>query len=52
MCEVHIAAVIAETLKAQGLYGTGCGPFAILSPNIVRDETNPNTDDQTDQVFR
>ncbi|KAA0195443.1 hypothetical protein HAZT_HAZT004397 [Hyalella azteca] len=54
MCEVHIAAVMAEYLKGEKLYSEGCAPFNIISPNILKDENNTRTDHaggQTDTVF-
>ena len=44
LCEVHVAAVIAEYLRGEGVYNEGCKPFSIISPNILRDETNTRTD--------
>ncbi|KAF2356439.1 Dedicator of cytokinesis C/D N-terminal [Trinorchestia longiramus] len=54
LCEVHIAAVMAEYLKGEGLYVEGCAAFSIISPNILKDENNTRTDhagSQTDTVF-
>ncbi len=42
-CYLHIAALVAENLKHQGMYTLGCSVFKKLTPNIeLEEELNTN----------
>ena len=44
MCQVHIAALMAEYLLQRAEHETGCGAFSSVSENVVRDENNLRLD--------
>ncbi|XP_043189264.1 dedicator of cytokinesis protein 9-like isoform X2 [Amphibalanus amphitrite] len=44
MCQVHIAALMAEYLLQRGEHETGCAAFRAISDNVVRDENNLRLD--------
>lgn len=42
-CYLHIAALVAENLKHQGMYTLGCAVFKKITPNIeLEEEINKN----------
>ncbi|CAF0807517.1 unnamed protein product, partial [Brachionus calyciflorus] len=44
-CYLHIAALVAENLKHQGMYTLGCAVFKKITPNIeLEEEINKNND--------
>jgi hypothetical protein len=44
-CYLHVAALIAENLKHQGLYTLGCAVFKKITPNIdLEEDLNKNDD--------
>jgi len=47
-CYLHIAALISENLKYQGLYPSGCIVFRRFAPNIELEELSRKTDDSND----
>ncbi|XP_071453557.1 dedicator of cytokinesis protein 9 [Hetaerina americana] len=44
MCQLHVAALIAQFLKQQNLLSWGAESFALISSNIVVDEKGPELD--------
>lgn len=44
-CYLHIAALVAENLKHQGMYTLGCSVFKKITPNIdLEEELNTNNE--------
>ena len=42
---MHIAALVAENLKHQGMYTLGCSVFKKITPNIeIEEELNKSVD--------
>jgi len=51
-CYLHIAALVAENLKHQGMYTLGCSVFKKLTPNIeLEEELNTNNSMMNDKTF-
>jgi len=44
-CYLHVAALIAENLKHQGVYTLGCSVFKKITPNIELEEEPNKTND-------
>ncbi|XP_046402811.1 dedicator of cytokinesis protein 9 [Ischnura elegans] len=44
MCQLHVAALISQFLKQQGLLSWGAESFALISSNIAIDEKGPELD--------
>lgn len=47
ICQIHVAALIAEYLHQRNIRPQGCQIFSSLSPNIVQDESNLRLDTGT-----
>jgi len=47
ICQIHVAALIAEYLHQRKIRPQGCQIFSSLSPNIVQDESNLRLDTGT-----